>query len=131
VARDRPEGWARRLGYAAAELLKLHTGRWEQELYCKELKVQIREGQSLQSRTNETETREVAALLIAGSPMVGERTRVAAMAKTGVLRIAFAKTFHWVLSLRTPISLDCQHERNQKANPQGFETNSHPRTAGS
>ena len=66
MARDRPEGWAQRLGYAAAELLKLHAGRWEQELYCKELKVQIREGESLQSRTNETETREVAALLIAG-----------------------------------------------------------------
>jgi Transposase DDE domain len=83
----------------AAELLKLYASRWEHELYYKELKIEMRQGELLNSHTVETAAQEVAALLIASSLIVEERIRVAAMAETTVLRISFGKTLHWVRSL--------------------------------
>jgi hypothetical protein len=85
--------------YPAAELLKLYATRWEHELFYKELKIEMRNGELLNSHTVETAAQEVAALLIASSLVVGERIRVAAMAERSVLRISFGKTLHWVRSL--------------------------------
>jgi hypothetical protein len=85
--------------YPAAELLKLYASRWEHELYYKELKIEMRNGELLNSHTVETAAQEVTALLIASSLIVGERIRVAAMAQTSVLRISFGKTLWWVRSL--------------------------------
>ena len=85
--------------YPAAELLKLYAKRWEHELYYKELKIEMRNGELLNSHTVETAAQEVAALLIASSLVVGERIGVAAIGETSVLRISFGKTLHWVRSL--------------------------------
>jgi hypothetical protein len=85
--------------YPAAELLKLYASRWEHEIYYKELKIEMRNADLLNSHTVETAAQEVAALLIASSLVVGERIRVAAMAQTSVLRISYGKTLCWVRSL--------------------------------
>ena len=85
--------------YPAAELLKLYARRWEHEIYYKELKIEMRSRDLLNSHTVETAAQEVATLLIASSLVVGERIRVAGMAQTSVLRISFGKTLCWVRSL--------------------------------
>jgi hypothetical protein len=83
--------------YPALELLGLYAQRWELEIGYKELKVELRGGELLNSHTVETAAQEVAALLLAQAVLV--RVRQTAGTATEVLRISFAKTLHLVRGL--------------------------------
>ena len=74
----------------ALELAKLYTQRWEQELYFRQMKLELRKTEILQSHTLETAAQEVAMLLLATSLLARERTRAAA-GQLPVLSISFVK----------------------------------------
>ena len=52
---------------SAEEIVALYARRWEQEIFYKELKMGLRNGNLLLSQTPETAAQEVAALLMASS----------------------------------------------------------------
>ena len=85
--------------YPAAELLALYAQRWEQELFYKELKGDLRSGPCLQSHTPLTALQEIAALILAYAVLVDYRIEAAAVGEVGVLRISFLKTLQMVQGL--------------------------------
>ncbi len=85
--------------YPAAQLLALYARRWEQELFYKELKVDMRSTPCLQSHTALTAMQEVAALILAYAVLVDYRVQAAGTGEVGVLRISFLKTFQIVQGL--------------------------------
>jgi Transposase DDE domain len=85
--------------YPAAELLALYGRRWEQELFYRELKVDMRSTPLLQSHTALTAMQEVAALILAYAVLVDYRIEAAAEGEVGVLRISFLKTMQIVQGL--------------------------------
>lgn len=85
--------------HPAAELLALYARRWEQELFYKELKVDLRSTPCLQSHTALTAMQEVAALILAYAVLVDCRIEAAAKGDAGVLRISFLKTMQLVQGL--------------------------------
>lgn len=87
--------------YPAAQLLELYGKRWEQELFYRELKIDVRSHPLLQSHTPETAAQEVATLLIAQAILVQERIEAARLGKVEALRISFRKT----LALLEPLWL--------------------------
>lgn len=79
----------------AGELLRLYARRWEQEMFYRELKLQVARGDLLQSHTPETAQQEIAALLIASALVAQERLAVADEAggevqEAGVVRISLS-----------------------------------------
>ncbi len=78
------------VGAPALEVAQLYAQRWEEELYFRELKRQLRKNDLLQSHTLETAAQEVAAMVLASSLLAAERVRVAA-GKVPVLRVSFVK----------------------------------------
>jgi hypothetical protein len=85
--------------YPAQELLALYGRRWEQEVFYKELKVDMRSTPCLQSHTPLTAMQEVAALILAYAVLVDYRVEAAALGEVGVLRISFLKTLQTVQGL--------------------------------
>ncbi len=85
--------------FPAAELLALYARRWEQELFYKELKVDLRSTPCLQSHTPLTAMQEIAALILAYAVLVDYRVEAAAVGEVGVLRISFIKTLQMVQGL--------------------------------
>jgi hypothetical protein len=85
--------------YPAAELLRLYARRWEQELFYKELKVDMRSTPGLQSHTPLTAIQEITALILAYAVLVDYRMEAAAVGEVGVLRISFMKTLQVVQGL--------------------------------
>ena len=85
--------------YPATELLALYARRWEQELFYKELKVDMRSTPLLQSHTPLTAMQEIAALILAYAALVNYRVRAASVGEVGVLRISFLKTLQIVQTL--------------------------------
>ncbi len=51
----------------ALERAPLYAQRWQHELYYREMKVELRGGELLQSHTPESAAQEVAALVVAGA----------------------------------------------------------------
>jgi len=84
---------------AAAALLALYGRRWEQEVFYKELKVDMRSTPCLQSHTPLTALQEIAALILAYAVLVDYRVEAAAVGDVGVLRISFLKTLQVVQGL--------------------------------
>ena len=78
--------------YPATELLALYARRWEQEVFYKELKVDMRSTPRLQSQTPLTGAQEIAALILAYALLVDHRLQAARVGQVGVLRISFLKT---------------------------------------
>jgi putative transposase len=78
------------------ELLALYGRRWEQEIYYRELKVDLRSAQLLKSHTEETAAQEIAALILAHAILVEQRMAVAAQSGQEVLRISFKKTLNFL-----------------------------------
>ena len=74
----------------ALELAQLYTQRWEQELYFRQLKLELRRSEVLQSHTPETAAQEVAMLVLATALLAQERARAAA-GKLPVLEVSFVK----------------------------------------
>jgi len=85
--------------HPAAELLALYGRRWEQEVFYKELKVDMRSTVYLQSHTPLTAVQEVAALILAYAVLVDYRLEAASVGQVGVLRISFLKTLQVVKGL--------------------------------
>jgi hypothetical protein len=80
---------------SASELIALYARRWEQEVFYRELKLQVARGDLLQSHTPETAVQEVAALLMACALVAQERLAVAAEAggeveAAGAVRISLS-----------------------------------------
>lgn len=85
--------------YAAGQLLALYGRRWEQELFYKELKVDMRSTPLLQSHTALTAMQEIAARILAYAVLVDYRVEAASVGEVGVLRISFLKTMQIVQGL--------------------------------
>jgi hypothetical protein len=83
----------------AQELATLYGRRWEQEIFYKELKVDMRSTPYLQSHTPLTAMQEMAALILAYAVLVDFRIEAAKVGEVGVLRISFLKTFALVQGL--------------------------------
>jgi hypothetical protein len=84
----------------ASELVELYGQRWEQELYFRQLKLQLRRTALLQSHTVTTAAQEIALLILASALVAQERVHAAA-GVAPVLRVSFAK----VLELLRPLWL--------------------------
>lgn len=84
----------------ARELLELYGQRWEQELYFRQMKLQLRRTALLQSHTLTTAAQEIALLILASALVAQERVH-AAKGVAPVLRVSFAK----VLELLRPLWL--------------------------
>lgn len=80
----------------AGELLALYGRRWEQEIFYKELKVDMRSAELLKSHTEATAAQEIAALILAHAILVEQRLAAAAEGAVDVLRISFRKTLHYL-----------------------------------
>lgn len=85
----------------AKELLALYGRRWEQELFYKELKVDMRSAELLKSHTEQTAMQEIAALILAHAILVDQRMAAATQGAVDVLRISFKKTLHFLEPLWT------------------------------
>jgi hypothetical protein len=85
--------------HPARELLALYGRRWEQEIFYKELKVDMRSTPCLQSHTPLTAMQEIAALILAYAVLVDYRLGAAGVGQVGVLRISFLKTLQVVQGL--------------------------------
>lgn len=85
--------------HPAAQLLALYGRRWEQEVFYKELKVDMRSTPYLQSHTPLTAIQEIAALILAYAVLVDYRVEAADVGQVGVLRISFLKTLQVVQGL--------------------------------
>ena len=85
--------------HPASELLALYALRWEQEIFYKELKVNMRSTPCLQSHTPLTAIQEIAALILAYAVLVDYRVEAASVGQVGVLRISFIKTLQVVQGL--------------------------------
>ena len=80
---------------SASEIIALYARRWEQEMFYRELKLQVARGDLLQSHTPETAVQEIAALLMASALVAQERLAVAAEAggeveAAGAVRISLS-----------------------------------------
>jgi hypothetical protein len=85
--------------YPAGELLALYGQRWEQEVFYRECKVDLRSTPCLQSHTPLTAIQELAALILGYAVLVDYRVEAARKGPVGVLRISFLKTLHAVRGL--------------------------------
>jgi len=85
--------------HPALELLKLYGFRWEQEIFYKELKINLRGGEVLHSHTPETAAQEVAAMLLASSLMAEQRLAAARDGNLTPLNISFHKTLEGLRAL--------------------------------
>lgn len=83
----------------AAELLALYARRWQQDVFYKELKVDMRSTPCLQSHTPLTAMQEIAALILAYAVLVDCRIEAATVGDVGVLQISFMKTLQVVQRL--------------------------------
>ena len=84
----------------ARELAELYAQRWEQELYFRQLKSELRRSERLQGQTPETAAQEIAAWIISGALIARERAR-AARGQVPVPQITFVK----LLELLCPLWL--------------------------
>lgn len=84
----------------AGELVELYSQRWEQELYFRQLKLQLRRTELLQSHTVTTAAQEIALLILASALVAQERTSAAA-GWVPILSVSFVK----VLELLRPLWL--------------------------
>lgn len=82
--------------YPGMELLKLYGFRWEHEIFYKELKINMRGGDVLQSHTPETAAQEVAALLMACALIAEQRLAAARSGDVNPLSISFIKTLEQI-----------------------------------
>jgi len=82
----------------ALELVSLYTRRWQHELYWRQMKLELRKTEVLQSHTPETAAQEIAALVLATALLAQERSRAAAH-QVPVLDISFLKCLELIRPL--------------------------------
>ena len=90
---------------SAEQLLELYARRWEQEIFYKELKLQINQGDLLAGQRTETAQQQVAAMMIACSLLAEERLAVAGscedeeVRRAGAVRISFSLCQEYTVAL--------------------------------
>ena len=84
----------------AMELVRLYAHLWEQELYFRQLKLELRRSDRLQSQTQETMAQEIATWILCSALVARERAG-AARGEVAVLRVSFVK----LLELLRPLWL--------------------------
>lgn len=77
--------------FASLEMLRLYGKRWEQELYYKQLKIDLHGGELLQSGRAETALQEIASLILASAILSQERLLLGTSQDLSSIRISFAK----------------------------------------
>ena len=82
----------------ALELLELYARRWDHELYWKQIKLQLRKSEVLQSHTPHTASQEIAAIIILSSLLAEERG-LAADGQVAAVRISFGLTLERMAAL--------------------------------
>lgn len=100
------------VAYPARELAAQYARRWEQEIYYRELKLDVRSSSLLTSHTVETAMQEIAALVLASAVVAHLRLAAANQLHVAPARISFMKmlmltqqlwqSFAWGRSSRTP-----------------------------
>jgi hypothetical protein len=85
--------------HPAAELLALYARRWEIELFNRELKIDLRNTELLQSHTLESAAQEILALVLAMAVLSQQRVLAAALGGVDPLRMSFGQTLALVRSL--------------------------------
>ena len=100
----------------ALELATVYAQRWQHELYYRQMKVDLRGGELLQSHTPETAAQEVAALVVA-TALVAQARAEAADGAVPVLQVSFVKLLSLVRSLWLTLELggDLLTTRQQQA----------------
>jgi len=100
----------------ALELAQLYAQRWQHELYYRQMKLDVRGGEILQSHTPETAAQEIAALVMATALVAQARAALASPA-VPVLRVSFLKLLALVRSLWLTLELgsDLLSPRQQAA----------------
>jgi hypothetical protein len=100
----------------ALELAQLYAQRWQHELYYREMKVELRGGDLLQSHTPETAAQEVAALVVA-TALVAQARAAAADGVVPALQVSFVKLLSLVRTLWLTLELggDLLSARQRKA----------------
>ena len=88
----------------ALELAELYAQRWQHELYYRQMKIDLRGGELLQSHTPETAAQEVAALVVATALLAQARAE-AANGQVPVLQISFLKLVQLVRTLWLTLEL--------------------------
>jgi hypothetical protein len=91
--------------HPAGVLLALYGRRWEHEGFYRELKVDLRGAELVQSHTPETAAQEIAAFLLGYAMLVEHRMKAAAAGAVPVLRISFRQTLAVVRTLWTTLAL--------------------------
>lgn len=89
----------------ARQLLELYARRWEQELFYKELKLQINQGDLLAGQRTETSMQQVAAMMMASSLLAQERLAVAQASKEQTVRQAAAVRISFSLCQEYTVAL--------------------------
>ncbi len=74
----------------AMQLVQLYAQHWEQELYFRELKLELRRSGCLQNQMLETMAQEIAPWILSGALIARERAG-AALGEVAVLRVSFVK----------------------------------------
>lgn len=88
----------------ALELARLYAQRWEQELYWRQMKLELRRSEVLLSHTPDTAAQEIVMLVLATALLARERTRAAA-GQRPVLQISFLKCLELLRPLWLVLSL--------------------------
>jgi Transposase DDE domain len=77
--------------YPAEELARHYIDRWEQELYYRELKLDVRNTRVLASQTPETALQEIAALVLATAVIARMRVETGSQLQVPPRRMSFSK----------------------------------------
>lgn len=85
--------------HPAETLARRYIERWEQELYFRELKLDVRSSPLLASHTVETALQEIAALVLASAVIARLRLEAAGQLKVPPSRMSFLKLMHATQSL--------------------------------
>lgn len=88
----------------ALELAREYAQRWQHELYYREMKLELRTGELLQSHTPETAAQEVAALVVA-TALIAQTRAEAAGGAVPVLQVSFVKLLELVRTLWLTLEL--------------------------
>jgi hypothetical protein len=88
----------------AEQLMRLYSMRWEQELYFRQLKLELNRSNLLHSQSPHTAAQEVAALVMASSLLAHQRAQ-AADPDHPALQVSFLKTLELIRPLWMIVSL--------------------------
>lgn len=103
--------------YPAKELAELYARRWEQEVFYRELKIDVRSSGLLTSHTVETALQEITALVLAAAVVARVRVAAAERLEVPATRISFMK----ILTLTIQLWQSFAWGKNNRTSAQAHE----------